>query len=57
MVNEFLKRQSDIETSLADANRFQHAGIAELAEDDLFVKLVGALNEDVPENECQSVVK
>jgi hypothetical protein len=57
VVNEFLKRQSDIETSLADANRFQHAGIAELAEDDLFVKLVGALNEDVPENECQSVVK
>jgi hypothetical protein len=42
-MNEFFESQANIETSLTDANCFQHARIAKLTENDLFVKLVRAL--------------
>ena len=53
-MNEFIKSQADIETSLADADRFQHSGVAQLAQDDLIVKLIWCLehgdrqHEDTP---------
>ena len=42
-MNEFIKSQADIETSLADADRFQHSGVPELLENDRHVELHRAL--------------
>lgn len=43
MLNELIKGEADRVARLADADRFQHAGVAELHQHQLVVKVVGHL--------------
>jgi len=42
-MDELVESEPHVEAGLADAHRFQHSRVAQLAQDDLFVELVRGL--------------